>query len=95
MTQKTKQLVIAVVGFLGGGIILAVVGMAAQFWIASEIAHQLGNHSHHHEIRPVRDDLTVLKGELQSMNSNLNRSLEQQRRFEEIFMEYLRDQAND
>jgi gas vesicle protein len=94
MTQKTKNVVIAVVGFLGGGFVLAVVGMAAQFWIATEVANQLSDHTHSTEIRPVRDDILSIKTELESVNENLDRSLNQQRRFEEIFMEYLREQAN-
>lgn len=94
MTQKTKQVFIAIVGFVGGGFILAVIGMAAQYWIANEIDRQYATHTHHIEMEPVRDEMRSVKQELDNINRNLSRGLDQQQRFEEIFMEYLRDQTN-
>jgi hypothetical protein len=94
MTQKTKQLVIAIIGFVGGGFVLAVVGMAAQFWIATEVAAQLSDHSHTGSIAPIKNNIASIQTDIENINTNVDRALQSQQRFEEIFMEYLREQAD-
>lgn len=95
MTQKTKQILIAIVGFVGGGFVLAVIGMAAQFWIATEVSAQLDDHTHSATTGPIRHDISVIKGDIEDINVNIDRALQSQQRFEEIFMEYLREQADE
>ena len=94
MTQKTKQVLIAIVGFVGGGFVLAVIGMAAQFWISTEVATQLADHSHTATTGPIRTDISAIRTDIDHINDNVNRALASQQRFEEIFMEYLREQAD-
>lgn len=94
MTQKTKQVLIAIIGFVGGGFVLAVVGMAAQFWISTEVSTQLNDHTHSATTAPIRNDISVIKNDIDDINTNIDRALQSQQRFEEIFMEYLREQAN-
>jgi hypothetical protein len=94
MTQKTKQLAIAIVGFLGGGFVLAVIGMAAQFWIAGEVEAQLNSHTHTQTMSPIKTDIAAIKTEVEAIDANVDRALASQQRFEEIFMEYLREQAD-
>jgi hypothetical protein len=94
MTQKTKQVLIAIVGFVGGGFVLAVIGMAAQFWIATEVSAQLDDHTHSATTAPMRQDIAAIKTEVEAIDANVDRALRSQQRFEEIFMEYLREQAD-
>jgi hypothetical protein len=93
MTPKSKtilQWVVTIVASLGG---LAVIGMAAQFWIATEVAAQLGSVAIP-DTGPIATDVATMKTSIGNIETNVNRALESQQRFEEIFMEYLRDEAN-
>jgi len=99
MTPKSKAItswIIAAGGAVGG---LAVVGMAAQFWIHTEVASQLDDH--------VRDmtgsmdvaaelttDVASIRATVDAIDGKTDTAIENQQRFEEIFMEYLRNEAN-
>lgn len=89
MNLQNNRVVQGIIG-LGG---LAVVGMAAQWWISTEVASQL-------EAAAIPDttqlttDVEVIKGDISNISANVNVALESQQRFEEIFMEYLQNEAN-
>jgi hypothetical protein len=86
MTQKTKQILLYIAGFLGGGAFLAIVGMAAQFWIATVVATQIDDHTHTGAIGPIRNDISTIQTDIENINTNVDRALASQQRFEEIFM---------
>ena len=93
MTPKSKSIMIGVLSFLGGGFVLAVLGMAAQFWIATEVQAQL------EEIiipdtTQITTDVEVIKGSIKNIEANIKTALESQERFETIFTEYLINEAN-
>lgn len=84
---------IGVLSFLGGGFVLAVLGMAAQFWISTEVQAQL------EEIvipdtSQITTDVEVIKGSITNIEANIKTALESQERFETIFTEYLINEAN-
>lgn len=94
MTQKSKQAILWVVGsVLGGGIILTVIGMAAQFWISTEVEAQLMDVAIP-DTTQLSTDVEVMKGDISNINTNVQTAMESQQRFEEIFMQYLQDERN-
>jgi hypothetical protein len=99
MTPKTKTAlgwILTIGGSLGG---LAVVGMAAQFWISVEVKDQL--HGHVEDMSGSMDvaadlttDVASIKATVVAIDSKTDTAIENQQRFEEIFMEYLRNEAS-
>jgi len=93
MTAKSKQItqwVIAVVASLGG---LTVLGMAAQFWIATEVKAQLTSVSIP-DTSQITTDVEVIKSTVVAMDSKIDTAISNQQRFEEIFTAYLINEAN-
>jgi len=93
MTPKTKTVIISVGSFLGGGFVLAVLGMAAQFWIATEVKAQL-DEIVIPDTTQITTDVEVIKGSIENIETNIATALESQERFETIFTEYLINEAN-
>ena len=100
MTPKSKSVIgwiTAIGGSLGG---LAIIGMAAQFWISVEVKSQL--HGHVEDMAGDMDiaaglttDVASIKATVAGIDSKTDTAIENQQRFEEIFMEYLRNEANN
>jgi hypothetical protein len=96
MTERNKIVLgwmLTIIGGLGG---LTVVGMAAQYWISTEVSAQL---LEHHEVDShvepkLKTNIEVMKTEISGIAADVDTALESQRRFEEIFMEYLREEAS-
>lgn len=93
MTPKSKSIIIGVVSFLGGGLVLAILGMAAQFWISSEVHAQLEDIVIP-DTTQITTDVEVIKGSIKNIETNIKTALESQERFETIFTEYLINEAN-
>jgi hypothetical protein len=93
MTPKSKSIVIGVGSFLGGGLVLAILGMAAQFWISVEVEAQFKK-----VIIPdtsqLITDIEVIKTTVLATDKKADKAIENQERFEEIFTEYLINEAN-
>jgi len=95
MTPKAKKILswsASIFVALGG---LVVIGMAAQFWISTEVAAQLA-------LVPavvvpdtaqLTTDVEVIKGSISNIEANVGTALASQQRFEEIFTQYLIDQG--
>jgi riboflavin synthase alpha subunit len=95
MTQKSKQIAMWVGGsIVGGGLALTIIGMAAQWWISTEVKAQLSN-----VVIPdttqITTDVEVIKGSISNIETNVQTALESQQRFEEIFMEYLQNERDN
>lgn len=88
--KKYGGWILTIGGALGG---LAVIGMAAQFWISTEVASQLKSVSIP-DTSQITTDVEVIKGSIANIESNVNTALESQQRFEEVFTEYLINEAN-
>lgn len=94
MTPKSKQTATwigIVFGAMGG---LTIVGLAAQFWISAEVGTQIMAHSHNTSIQPIIQDVATIKTDVENIKINVQTAVDSQQRFEEIFMEYLQEQAN-
>lgn len=96
MTERNKialQWIVTAIGGLGG---LAVVGMAAQYWIHTEVQAQLIKHRNNddHVEVTMTTDVEVMKSDINGIKTDVGLALESQRRFEEIFMEYLQNEAS-
>ena len=89
--NKVVQWTIAIIVGLGG---LAVIGMAGQWWISQEVKSQLANISVPEEVVTLASDVQSIKTDIENIDDNVDRALESQQRFEEIFMEYLQNEAN-
>ena len=95
MTPKAKKALswsVSIFVALGG---LVVVGMAAQFWISTEVAAQV-------KALPIvvvpdttqlTTDVEIIKNSIANIESNGSAALESQQRFEDIFTQYLIDQG--
>jgi hypothetical protein len=98
MTPKSKQAATwigIVFGALGG---LAIVGMAAAFWISVEVKAQLANHitvmvASIPDTAQLTTDVEVIKATVVANGQKTDTAIENQRHFEEIFMEYLQNEA--
>ena len=99
MTPKTKNImgwIITIGGSLGG---LAVISMAAQFWISVEVKSQLTGHVEDmtgsiNVATELTTDVASIKATVTAIDDKTDTAIENQQRFEEIFMDYLRNQAN-
>ena len=92
MTPKSKTIlgwVVAIGGALGG---LAIVGMAAQFWISVEVKAQLSDVSIP-DTTQLTTDVATIKATVEAIDDKSDTAIENQQRFEEIFMEYLQNEA--
>lgn len=93
MNPKTSKIlgwVLSIGGALGG---LAVVGMAAQFWISVEVKDQLTAVSIP-DTTQLTTDVEVIKSTVLAIDGKADQAIESQQRFEEIFTEYLINEAN-
>ncbi len=93
MTPKSRSIAIGVLSFLGGGFVLAVLGMAAQFWIANEVKAQVSELVIPDTSQMIID-IEVIKGSIGNIETNIETALESQERFETIFTEYLINEAS-
>jgi len=88
-SDQIRQWVVTAIISLGG---LTVVGMAAKYWISVEVETQIGEISIPN-VSNIKTDISTIKTDLDNIDENVNRALESQRRFEEIFTQYLIDQG--
>jgi hypothetical protein len=98
MTPRTKQVAVWLGGsVLGGGLALATIGMAVQFWISTEVTAQLvtGLEHDHSNTTQIVADVATIKTKVENNGENIGRALESQQRFEELFIEYLQRQAEN
>lgn len=93
MTPKSKSIVIGAVSFLGGGFVLAVLGMATQFWISVEVEAQVSELVIP-DTSQLITDIEVIKTTVLATDKKADKAIENQERFEEIFTEYLINEAN-
>lgn len=92
MNPKTSKILgwIAVIfGGLGG---LAVVGLAAGYWIHLEVQSQVKEISIP-DTSQLITDVEVIKGSITNIETNIGTMTSSQQRFEIIFMEYLAKEA--
>ena len=93
MNPKTSKILgwIAVgFGSLGG---LAVIGLAAAYWIHLEVRSQLTDVSIP-DTTQLTTDVEVIKSTVLAIDGKADTAIESQQRFEEIFTEYLINEAN-
>ena len=93
MTPKSKTIlgwVATIIGGLGG---LAVIGMAAQFWISVEVKNQVAELTIP-DTSQLTTDVEVIKSTVLAIDDKADTAIENQQRFEEIFMDYLREEAS-
>ena len=94
MTPKSRSIVIGAVSFLGGGFVLAVLGMAAQFWISIEVKAQVGKLVIP-DTSQLITDIEVIKTTVLATSKKADTAIANQQRFEEIFTEYLINEASN
>jgi hypothetical protein len=95
MTQKSKQVAMWIGGsIVGGGIVLTIIGMAAQFWISTEVKAQLGEITIP-DTAQLTTDVAVIKSTVLATDAKADQAIANQQRFEEIFMEYLQNEADN
>ncbi len=93
MTPKAKQIAMWIGGsIVGGGLALTIIGMAAQFWIATEVKTQLEGIAIPDTSQLVTD-VEVIKTTVTTLDGKIDTALASQQRFEELFIEYLQRQA--
>jgi len=93
MNPKTSKIlgwVLSIGGALGG---LAIVGMAAQFWISIEVKDQLADVTIP-DTSQLTTDVEVIKSTVLAIDGKADTAIASQQRFEEIFTEYLINEAN-
>jgi len=92
MTPKSKQIAtwIGIVFSALGG--LVVVGLAAQFWISVEVKAQLSEITIP-DTTQLTTDVAVIKATVLANSDKADMALANQQRFEEIFTEYLINEA--
>lgn len=93
MTPKSKQALTwvgVIFGSLGG---LAIVGLAAAYWIHLEVRSQLTGVSIP-DTTQITTDVEVIKSTVLAIDGKADQAIASQQRFEEIFMEYLTNEAN-
>lgn len=93
MTPKTKQAAtwIGIVFSALGG--LVIVGLAAQFWISVEVKSQLKDVAIP-DTTQLTTDVEVIKSTVLAIDGKADTAIANQQRFEEIFTEYLINEAN-
>ncbi len=96
MNPKTSKILgwIAVVfGGLGG---LAIVGLAAGYWIHLEVQSQVKDIPVVvvPDITQLTTDVEVIKSTVLAIDGKANTAIENQQRFEDIFLNYLANEAN-
>ena len=95
MTQKAKSIAMWVGGsIVGGGVALTIIGMAAQFWIATEVKTQLESITIPDTVQ-LTTDVEVIKSTLIALDSKADTAIASQQRFEELFIEYLQRQTEN
>lgn len=93
MTPKSKQAAVwigTIFGAFGG---LAIVGLATQFWISVEVKAQISELTIP-DTTQLTTDVAVIKSTVLANSSKADTALENQQRFEEIFTEYLINEAS-
>jgi len=89
MTLKNNWMVQSIIG-LGG---MAVLAMAAQFWISIEVKSQLADITIP-DVTQMTTDIEVIKTTVLATDEKADTAIANQQRFEEIFTEYLINEAN-
>ena len=92
MTSKNKTIIVWVVSFLGGGLVLTILGMATAFWISLEVKDQLDDIVIPDTTQLITD-VAVIKATVLANSKKADTALANQQRFEEIFTEYLINEA--
>ena len=92
MTPRTIKTLMLVGGFLGGGVLLGILGFAMQFWISINVAAQIDD-----IIIPdtgqLTTDVATLTLSVEHIEGDIATALASQQRFEELFIEYLQREA--
>jgi hypothetical protein len=75
---------------------LTIIGMAAQFWISTEVKAQLDDIPEIviPDTTQLTSDMAAVKATVEAIDGKADTAIENQQRFEEIFMEYLQNEAN-
>jgi hypothetical protein len=68
--------------------------MAAQFWISTEVKAQLGEITIP-DTAQLTTDVAVIKSTVLATDAKADQAIANQQRFEEIFMEYLQNEADN
>ena len=89
MTLKNNWIVQSIIG-LGG---MAVLAMAGQWWISQEVKSQLAEVSIP-DTSQLTTDVEVIKTTVLATSAKADTAIANQQRFEEIFTEYLINEAN-
>ena len=83
---------------VGGGIVLTVIGMAMQFWISTEVSAQLTTKFEGiiiPDTAQLTTDVEVIKSTVLAIDGKADTAIASQQRFEEIFMNYLQNEADN
>jgi hypothetical protein len=96
MTPKSKQIATwigIIFGALGG---LAIVGLAAGYWIHLEVQSQVEDIPAIvvPDVSQLTTDVEVIKSTVLAIDGKADTAIANQQRFEEIFMDYLANEAN-
>jgi hypothetical protein len=89
MNLKTSNVVQGVIGLVS----LGVLAMAGQWWISQEVSSQLAEVSIP-DTAQLTTDVEVIKSTVLAIDDKADTAIESQQRFEEIFTEYLINEAN-
>ena len=92
MTPKTTKYLTIVGSVLGGGLGIAILGFAMQFWISQNVKAQVDDIVHPIDIAEAQQlliDISSIKLGLEHIDENLDTALESQERFEKQFTDYL------
>lgn len=90
IVKKYGGWIIVTFGALGG---LAVIGMAAQWWISQEVKAQVSDIVIP-DTSQLTTDVEVIKSTVLAIDGKADTAIASQQRFEEIFTEYLINEAN-
>lgn len=89
MTLTKNSMIQGVIGLVS----LGVLAMAGQWWISQEVKSQLANISIP-DTSQITVDIEVIKTTVLATSGKADTAIANQQRFEEIFTEYLINEAN-
>ena len=93
MNPRTNKILVWVGGILGGGLGLAILGFAMQFWISINVKAQLDEITIPDTAQLITD-VEVIKSSINNIETNIGTVTASKQRFEEIFIEYLAKEAS-